>query len=376
MRYIVRQAAITFLSFTFLYVLIGGLSFIVFPDPSSSGTRDFQAAGNSLYMTVPKYVFLGRRVLESSDNKVLLVGASNAGVGFIQKAVQSQLGCAKVSNLAMGGANISEVAQVIDLVHEIQNDRDRRLNTFVIGVWFGMFVDSDIKYSDPDRNRGETDLDIEKYRYGFYRRSPTGPVAVLPPNWLDAGVMAIRPILLVEKIAREARAGINLILTGRTSAQRTDAEREVAVMSAEDKKKALEYWNETMGRKTEISRSQVALLRDTIDSLLRSGERVILVDLPIPAWHRNASPFQQGYEQSIKEIFGQFSSRSNFASMTMDDLDGDLDYSDEVHAKRHLADIWSARLAAVLDTFLCQEKADKPRVTLRAPEQLTAAPSN
>ena len=62
--------------------------------------------------------------------------------------------------------------------------------------------------------------------------------------------------------------------------------------------------------------------------------------------------------------------------MTMDDLDGDLDYSDEVHAKRHLADIWSARLAAVLDTFLCQEKADKPRVTLRAPEQLTAAPSH
>ena len=283
MRYIVRQAAITFLSFTFLYVLIGGLSFIVFPDPPSSGTRDFQAAGNSLYMTVPKYVFLGRRVLESSDNKVILVGASNAGVGFIQKAVQSRLGCAKVSNLAMGGANISEVAQVIDLVHEIQNDRDRRLNTFVIGVWFGMFVDSDIKYSDPDRNRGETDLDIEKYRYGFYRRSPTGPVAILPPNWLDAGVMAIRPILLVEKIAREARAGINLILTGRTSAQRTDAEREVAVMSAEDKKKALEYWNETMGRKErDFPWSQVALLRDTIDSLLRSGERVILVDLPIP----------------------------------------------------------------------------------------------
>ena len=172
----------------------------------------------------------------------------------------------------MGGANISEVAQVIDLVHEVQNDRDRRLNTFVIGVWFGMFVDSDIKYTDPDRNRGETDLDIETIPLRLLSSHPTGPVAVLPPNWLDAGVMAIRPILLVEKIAREARAGDQSNpVTGRTSAQRTDAEREVAVMSEEDKKKALEYWNETMGRKSEISRSQVALLRDTIELLAALG---------------------------------------------------------------------------------------------------------
>lgn len=367
MRFILRQAALTLASFVFLYVLIGALSFLVFPDPSHGGPRDFQAAGRSLFMTVPKYVFLGRSVLDTQESKVLIVGASNTAVGFIQKVIQPKLACANVSNLAMGGANISEVAQIIDLVHETQTTPNRAPNTFVIGVWYGMFADSDIRFVDPDRNRGESDLDIEKYRYGFYRRSASGPVAVLPSKWLDAGVMALRPLLLVEKVAREARAGINLLLTGRVSAQRTEAEREVAVMSDQEKKKALDYWRENMG-KDGISVAQFDLLKTTVASLLDSGERVVLVDLPIPAWHRDASPFQADYEQRFQALTQQFKVNPNFVAMSMADLDGDLDYSDEVHAKRHLANIWSNRLADVLSSFTCQEHRSKSRVSSSAPE--------
>jgi hypothetical protein len=377
LKYILRQSALTLLSFALLYALLAGASFVVFPDPASGGPRDFQAAEQTLYMTVPKYVFLGRSVLANPDRKIILVGASNTGVGLRQKLVQSNLGCAKVSNLAMGGANISEVRQVIDLVHNVQSDQERRLNTFVIGVWFGMFIDSEVKYAEGDRNRGETDLDIERYRYGFYRRTPDGPVAVLPPKWLDAGVIAIRPFLLLEKLARQARAGANLVLTGRTSAQRTDDERESVVMSAEEKHKALEYWKESMGRKSEISRAQVEVLKQTIQKLLNSGEKVVLVDLPIPAWHRDATPYQPSYRQALNGLLQQFGGQPNFTSLSMDDLDNDLDYSDEVHAKRHLADVWSTRLAKVLDSFVCQEKIDKsPKVTLRSSEQMTAVPGN
>lgn len=373
MSYILRQIALTFASFAFLYGLVGSLSFLVFPDPSHGGPRDFQVAERTLFMTVPKYVFLGRSVLDTPDTKVLIVGASNTAVGFIQKLIQPKMACAKISNLAIGGANISETAQIIDLVRETQSSPTVAPNTFVIGVWYGMFADSDIRFADPDRNRGESDLDIEKYRYGFYRRTADGPVAVLPSKWLDAGVMAIRPLLLFEKAAREARTSVNLLLTGRRSAQRTEAEREAAVMSEQDKKKALDYWQESMGFKGAISETQFNLLRSTIASLLDSGERVVLVDLPIPSWHRDASPYQLGYEQKLQELTGQFKERSNFISLSMGDLDGDLDYSDEVHAKRHLAIVWSNRLASVLSSFACQEKTDTPQVSLRAPERATTA---
>ncbi|WOH57342.1 MULTISPECIES: hypothetical protein [Bradyrhizobium] len=368
MKYILQQAALTFASFALLYGLVGGVSFLVFPDPSRGGVRDFQAAERTLFMTVPKYVFLGRSVLDGPGNKVLVVGASNAAVGFLQRRIQSKFECAQVSNLAIGGSNVSEVKQVIDLIHETQGNRDRTLNTFVISVWYGMFVDSEIKYVDPDRNRGDTDLDIERYRYGFYRRTPEGPVAVLPPNWLDVGVMMLRPLLLVEKAAREARSAANLLLTGRRSAQRTEIEREAAVMSEQEKRNALDYWDKTMGSTSRISEKEVDLLRNVIGSLVNAGETVLLVDLPIPAWHRDRSPYHQDYEQKIEDLSRQFKDRPNFVSMSMSDLDGNEDYSDEVHAKRHLANIWSDRLADVLNPLVC-DKTAKPQASLHAPEQ-------
>jgi hypothetical protein len=372
-RYILRQTALTLLSFVFLYLVVAAASFIVFPNPSSQGPRDFQAAGNTIYMTIPKYVFLGRSVFDSPGQKVILIGASNTGVGFKQNLIQSGLACAKVSNLGIGGANISEIGQVIDLVHEVQNDGERRMNTFVIGIWYGMFVDSDHRYADADRNRGETDIDIERYRYGFYRRTPNGPIAVLPPRWLNVGVTLLRPFLLFEKLAREARTGVNWLVTGRGSAQRTEAEREGAVMSEEEKHKALEYWSDSMGQNSEISVTQVELLKSTIDKLLLEGEKVVIVDLPIPAWHRDASPFESSYRKALTDVLQKFGNRPNFTAMSMDDLDGNLDYSDEVHAKRHLAEVWSTRLANVLDSFICQDKPEKQRqVNLRSLESTGA----
>jgi hypothetical protein len=199
-------------------------------------------------------------------------------------------------------------------------------------------------------------------------------------KWLDAGVMAIRPFLLLEKVVRQARAGINLALTGRTSAQRTDDERESVVMSEQDKQKALDYWKWSMGRTSDISPTQVEVLKQTIQALLDSEEKVVLVDLPIPAWHRDASPYQPGYRRALTDLLQEFGDQRNFSSLSMDDLDNDLDYSDEVHAKRHLADVWSTRLARKLESFVCLEKPDKssPKVTtLRSSEQVkTAAPGN
>src|SRR5258707_9085511 len=160
--------------------------------------------------------------------------------------------------------------------------------------------------------------------------------------------MTIRPFLLLEKVARQARAGVNLVLTGRTSAQRTDDERESVVMSDAEKQKALEYWKEAMGRTSDISPTQVEVLKQTIRALLYSGEKVVLVDLPIPAWHREASPYQPSYRRAPTDLLLEVGDRPHFSSLNIDDLDNDLDYSDEGHTKLHLADVWSTRLASKL----------------------------
>ncbi|QPF90274.1 hypothetical protein [Bradyrhizobium commune] len=351
MKFILKQAALTFVFLAALYLIVLGVSFVVLPPPAQNGVLDAQAAGNTLYMTPPKYVFLGRQVLTTADKRVIMVGASNIGNGFRAAMVQPLMQCSKVSNLGVGGTNVSQVEQIIDLVHEVQDPQVQKLNTFVIGVWYGLFVESDVRYNDADRHRGDTDIDIERYRYGFARRTASGPVNVVPPAWLDAGVAAIRPILLLEKATREVRS-IAERAAGR-SRDRTDAEREAAVMTDKQKQDALAYWRQGMGSKDQISQQQVALLIATIDRLLNGGERVVLADLPIPAWHRDASPYYASYQSALQAVVRQFGGQPGFAFMQMSDLDGNEDYSDEVHAKPHLAKVWSARLAKVLNPLVC-----------------------
>jgi hypothetical protein len=252
------------------------------------------------------------------------------------------------------------------LAHEVQDETARRSNTFVIGIWYGMFVDTEVRYADPDRIRGDTDMDIERYRYGFFRRTAKGPVEVVPPKWLHAGVTFLRPLLLLEKLARDARSEIVYLLTGH-SHNRTSAEREMAVMTEKEKRDALDYWRGSMGYKNEISSEQVALLRGTIDDLLLAGEKVVIADLPIPAWHRDASPYQPGYSQALQTLVKQFSGRPGFKFMNLADLDGNLDYSDEVHAKPHLVEIWSTRLANTLNSLVCQGRTESNPVVTETP---------
>jgi hypothetical protein len=368
LKYILRQAALTSLSFAFLYLAVAGASFLVLPPLSSDGSMDAQLAADTLYMTSPKYVFLGRSVLNSSDRKIILIGASNTANGFRKNIIQPMVGCAKVSNLGIGGANISELRQIIDLVHEVQGEADRRLNTFVIGIAYGMFVDSEVRYADADRHRGDTDIDIERYRYGFFRRTAQGPAEVLPPKWLDAGVTFLRPLLLLEKLTRDARSGIFYLLTGHSNSHdRTEAEREMAVMTEKEKLDALNYWRESMGNKAEISSEQVVLLKHIVDELLRSGEQVVIADLPIPAWHRDASPYYPAYQQAMQILVQQFADRPGFKFLSMADLDGNLDYADEVHAKPHLARVWSTRLADTLNSLVCQDKTEGNPVVTETP---------
>jgi hypothetical protein len=352
MKFIARQAALTAIFVAALYGMLLAITFIVQPDPPRDGRIDLWTAGRTIYLTLPKYAFLGRDALDVPEPKILLLGASNTGVGFRQTQLQALVPCAKVSNLAIGSANITELRQMIDLVHDVQSDAARRSDTFVFGLWFGMFVDTALRWPDPDRQLGDTDLDIERYRYGFYRRGKDGPVAVLPPSWLRVGVMLIRPYLLFEKVTRDVTEGLRRALYTHTP-ERTDAQREAHVETAAEKADALQYWRRSMGNAKTISADQVALLRDMIGGLLQSGNKVVLVDLPIPKWLGDASQYQPGYVAAMQGLVDHFAGRPGFADLTMPDLTASEDFSDEVHPKPHVARVWVARLAETLNSALC-----------------------
>ncbi|MBI2277806.1 MAG: hypothetical protein HYU74_10680 [Dechloromonas sp.] len=342
MKPILRQAAILLFFVLLLYSLALAIAVPAMPAPGGANL-DTAAAARSPFMTEPKYAFLSRSRLDSADDKAILLGASNVLAGFRPARLQELVPGATVHNLAIGGANMTEVRQMVDLVLEVQNPTAQRHNLFVIGAWYGLFADDRARWYTPDRHPGDTDLDIERYRYGFYRRSADGPVALLPPRWLDAGVTLIKPFLLVDRLARDTGKALR---PARAVAAPADL---ATVPGAERQGQYLAFWEDYMGGSGRLEAAPFATLLQTIDTIRASGGRVLLVDLPLPRWHAGASPYEASYRRHWAALQEQLAETDGVAFLSLSDADRPEDFSDEVHPKPRVAERWATRLAGALN---------------------------
>lgn len=352
MRAIVTQLAYLLVSILALYLGILLLTLFMFPSlDGKKGPIDTASASHTLYVTEPKYVVMSRSSLAVDRPRVVFVGASNTVVGFKQPQVAAALPELEVDSLGVGGANITEVSQVVDLVEEAESDASRRDTTFVISIWYGEFAEDRFKWRTPDRVAGDTDINIEQYRYGFYRRSDTGPVAVLPASDLSLEVALIRPYLVVDKLSRVVTSRLRASLF-HVAENRTDAERDATTLSEAEKVHDLAYWQDEMHAKCELSDEQFLILRATIGRILASGGKVVLVDLPIPRWHSERSPFYESYRQKRDVLLRDMQNTRGFTFVDMSGQDDDLDFSDEVHPKPSVSSRWASFIAAALRTDL------------------------
>ncbi|MBT3068513.1 hypothetical protein [Rhodoferax sp. U11-2br] len=344
MKHILRQATLLLLFLLLIYLLALILA-TPFMRWSPAGGLDTASAARSPFMTEPKYAFLSRSPLNNSDDKVILLGASNVLAGFRPAQLQGELPSVRVHNLAIGGANMTELQQMVDLVLEVQSPKARQHNVFVLGVWYGLFADDLARWYTPDRFPGDTDLDIERYRYGFYRRTDAGPVPILPAQWLDTGVTLVKPFLLVDRLARDA--GKFLRRGGKPVASAEAGQ--PGAPSAERQRQYLAFWDHYMGHNGQLVDEPFELLSRTISTIRESGGKVVLVDLPLPRWHASASPYDSSYRQQLQKLQQRLDGTSGVAFLSLRDADQSEDFSDEVHPRPPVAVRWAQRLAQALN---------------------------
>jgi hypothetical protein len=85
-----------------------------------------------------------------------------------------------------------------------------------------------------------------------------------------------------------------------------------------------------------------------MDRILAQGSRVVLVDLPIPRWHAGRSPLYREYLRRKLMLLLDLEARAEFSYLEMNDLNGDPDFSDEVHPKPRVTRQWAARIAGLI----------------------------
>lgn len=348
MKLILRQIAGLLGALVALYGLVLALTLVFVPasDPTHQAL-DTTRASNSLFLTEPKYVFMTRSRLNTLTDKVLVMGASNAGVGFRQAQLQTLLPQTEVHNLSIGGSNATQVRQVIDLVREVQSPEARRHNTVVIGLWYGLFADDRARWHTPDRHAGDTDIDIERYRYGFYRRTEHGPVPLLPPDRLNLGVTLIHPYLVLDRFARDTTRSMRRLMNDKPKSM-TDEQRNAIVLAEAEKQKYLAFWREYMGGATALTEGPYRELERAVDTVLADGGKVVLVDMPIPPWHAAGSPLHADHLARTGQLVRKLTARPGVTLVRMHDAAGDDDFSDEVHPKPRVSPQWAARLATAI----------------------------
>jgi hypothetical protein len=348
MKLILTQMAQLLAALLALYGVLLAISLVLVPRADAGQRLDAARASSSLFLTETKYVFMARPQLNTANDKAILLGASNMLAGFKQAQVQALLPGLEVHNLSVGGSNIGQVSQIVDLVREVQTPEARRHNTYVIGLWYGLFTDDKARWYTPDRHPGDTDIDIERYRYGFYRRTEAGAVPVLPPQHLDTGILLVHPYLVLDRAARDLTQSLRSFMAAKPP-KITDEQRNAVVLSDAEKRKYLTFWRDYTAGADTVGDAPFHVLDHLVESIRAEGGRVVLVDMPIPRWHAQGSVLAADYRRHVDVALADLRTRSGVSVLTMDEVATDDDFSDEVHPKPRITERWAGRLAAVLN---------------------------
>jgi hypothetical protein len=261
--------------------------------------------------------------------------------------MQPLMPATEVDNMSIGGANMTEVSQTVDLALSQLSKHSCEETTFVIGMWYGMFATDEVRWNTPDRHRGDTDLDIERYRYGFYRRTSEGPKPVLPEHDLALGVTLIHPYLVIDSLSRQAGHWISLH-TGHREPMRSEAERNALVFSDAEKNIAMDYWHDQLQSSGPLSDEQFMVLQAAVEKIVAHGARVVVLDLPVPEWHQKRSPYLHSYAERRLALLDAWQNNPAISYIDMTDINSDADFSDEVHPKPRVTKVWARRVVNAL----------------------------
>jgi len=366
MKLILLQLGRLVLAVLGLYAALLAVSFVLVPPVPAGQRLDTARASSSLFLTEPKYVFLSRNQLNSTADKVLLLGASNTMAGFKQEQVQALVPDAEVHNISVGGSNITQLGQIVQLVREVQTPSARQHDCYVLGLWYGLFADDKARWYTRDRTPGDTDIDIERYRYGFYRRTAHGPAPLLPASDLDAGVLLIHPYLVLDRSTRDLTQSLRDFLSHK-SKPITDEQRNLRVVSVEEQHKYLAFWRDYMGSVDTLTDAPFRELDRVVAGILADGGQVVLVDMPIPEWHSQGAPLYADYRKRIDDSFARWQGRAGVSVLRMGDQNESEDFSDEVHPKPRVSPHWAERLALTLNENSAKRRAQAANEFTRAP---------
>jgi hypothetical protein len=309
-----------------------------------------------------RYFMYNKHRFAEAGSRVVIMGASTARDPFRPNLIAPALPGWHVANASLSGAPVSEIADAISLYYGERGDTRAGGHTvFVLALTY-------LQLRPPHLAPGtESPFASEAGRGGLYVRQNGTLRAQFSPAVEAMILTALRPQTVVASLSRRwwrATWGNPQLPLLKQFADRFRA------------RDALSQWTEKIGSAHDLDTLDVPLdvqhallaqrLADTggdhapadgearqLDQLVRMirsrGDDAVIVDLPLPLWHRHGISVQDAaFSKTIEDL-----SRSGLIGyLSLRDLDADANFYDSGHAKPQLWPVMSERLSAFLREFV------------------------
>ena len=292
---------------------------------------DTSIATATAFQTEPKMIVYGRDVVSSNPKQTFFLGSSNARETFRVEDFEVLIPEGTVfHNASLSASNVTQIHQVVDLILEDLSVAQRESATFVIGVWYGIFVSDQARWKS-----GVTDLEREMYRLGLYSQSNGGLAAKFPTWWRNQLTRLAMPFLEVSARWQHATQALKTELTPKKAKARKCSPPTTQACKDE----VLEFWEEYMDNMNgKLSAQQFRSLERLTAKILKAKSSVVLVDMPIPDWHSQESRYFQDYNnrQGIRALC----TSETVKCASLREFSAEDYFYDSIHPKpKHVAEI-------------------------------------
>jgi len=339
----VRFFSLVLLWLGIVYALAIAASLLYRPFADLRGIDTAQSE-KSLFATETKYLMFSLGRLNYPGPRVIVLGASNAGTGLRPAMLASRLGM-PVYNLSVGGSNAHEIGEVTDLALANIPANSWKQTIFVDGIWYGQFESDRRRWPD-----GQTDIDIEAARYHLYLLDgPAGHIEPrLPPLAMDLAALAMRPFLIglklyysLDPVITDVRTWVLQLLGNKV---RVLGESDTLVLTPAERKLAIDDLISRMGELGQWDRGGFDGLVAMAHDISAHGARLIILDLPLPDWHKRAIGYDAEYQRRMAALKMQLCAIPNVGVETLDGFSDD-DFFDYVHPRPRVKEQWAQKTA-------------------------------
>jgi hypothetical protein len=323
-----RFLSISALSMLLLY----GLSVLV----STAAYRGFgldqqldtgSRASDLAFGTLGASAVVYNRLPLSRNPQVILIGSSNFQ-HYSANAIAAEMPGISASNMAVDGSNLADFELLVNLAYEVLPASSAGTHTFVFGLWYGDFFAGD--------GVGHKALNSELTRYGLYQKiEDDRAILKIPRSTLPAAVATLRPLIIMQR-AWENLIGVSTFVVkdilGQPHPPAIDfAAQDQAASPGEAEKRALIELRSAGGSR--VGDDVLAKLMPIAKRISDAGDRLVLVDLPLPRWHEEAVPAAGDYSRRKQPYFAAILRLPGVYYLDMEGSATDEDFYDSVHLR-------------------------------------------